>query len=138
MVIRGDVMLDLLISLEYILEIVVNYTIFMFTWIGVLIMIWTGVRGIWNFLRKDSNMGLKLAEGMAMALQFKLGAEILRTVIIREPKDLILVGGIIIMRMALTLLIHWEIQKNKEEYSFEIEEAKHKKEQEKQNMTSEG
>lgn len=121
-------MLDLLVSLEYILEVVVNYTIFLFTLVGVLIMLWTGVMAVWNFLRKDSHMGLKLAEGMAMALQFKLGAEILRTVIIREPKELIIVGGIIVMRMALTLLIHWEIRKNKEEDIFTMEEAKQKKE----------
>lgn len=121
-------MLDLLVSLEYILEVVVNYTIFLFTLVGVLIMLWTGVTAVWNFLRKDPHMGLKLAEGMAMALQFKLGAEILRTVIIREPKELIIVGGIIVMRMALTLLIHWEIRKNKEEDIFTMEEAKQKKE----------
>lgn len=136
-------MLDLLVSLEYMLEVVVNYAIFLFTLVGVLIMIWTGVTAVWNFLKKDTHMGLKLAEGMALALQFKLGAEILRTVVIREPKELIIVGGIIVMRMALTLLIHWEIKKNKGEDIFIMEEAKQKRELKKEkkrekDMSSEG
>ena len=87
--------------LHHLLEIVVEYAIFMFEIVGVLILIWAGIKGIYNFLKKDPQTGLKLAEGMAMALQFKLGGEIL------------LVGGIIVLRIALTILIHWEIKNSK-------------------------
>ena len=53
-----------------------------------------------------------------MALEFKLGGEILRTVVARDMSDIIQVGAIIILRAALTLLIHWEI-KNEEEHEKE-------------------
>jgi len=120
-------MLELLHSLEHILEIVVHYAIFMFTFIGVVIMIRTGLVAIWHFLKKEPHLALKLAEGMKLALEFKLGAEILHTVLISEPKELIIIGGIIVMRMALTWMIQWEIKKDKEEHLSLVEMAKWKK-----------
>ena len=99
--------------LHHLLEVVVEYAIFMFEIVGVLILIWAGIKGILNFLKKDPDTGLKLAEGMAMALQFKLGGEILRTVVIRQVNEIFLVGGIIVLRIALTVLIHWEIKNSK-------------------------
>jgi len=54
-----------------------------------------------------------LAQGIALALEFKLGGEVLRTVIVREWNELLILGGIILLRGALTFLIHWEI-KNEE------------------------
>ena len=44
-----------------------------------------------------------------MGLEFKLGSEILRTVVVRELREILLVGAIILLRAALTFLIHWEI-----------------------------
>ena len=44
-----------------------------------------------------------------MGLEFKLGSEILRTVVVRELREIVLVGAIILLRAALTFLIHWEI-----------------------------
>ena len=120
-------MLELLHSLEHILEIVVHYAIFMFTFIGVVIMIRTGLVAIWHFLKKEPHLALKLAEGMKLALEFKLGAEILHTVLISEPKELIIIGGIIVMRMALTWMIQWEIKKDKEEHISLMEMPKWKK-----------
>jgi len=51
---------------------------------------------------------------MAMGLEFKLGSEILRTVIVRELSEVALVAAIIAVRAALTFLIHWEIKIEKE------------------------
>ena len=53
---------------------------------------------------------MKLAQGIALALEFKLGSEVLRTVIVREQSELIMLGLIILLRGALTFLIHWEIK----------------------------
>ncbi|MGL4282539.1 DUF1622 domain-containing protein [Eubacterium aggregans] len=48
-------------------------------------------------------------------MEFKLDAEILHTVVVREWPELIIVGGIILLRAALTFLIHWEIKHAEEE-----------------------
>ena len=45
-----------------------------------------------------------------MGLEFKMGSEILRTVVVREWSEIATVAGIIILRAALTFLIHWEIK----------------------------
>nr|MCR5515284.1 DUF1622 domain-containing protein [Lachnospira sp.] len=49
------------------------------------------------------------------ALEFKLGGEVLRTVVVREWAELGILGAIILLRAALTFLIHWEIKNEKKE-----------------------
>ena len=93
------------------LEFVVEIGIQLFEWVGVAVLIVAGVMGIINYVRRDPETRLKLAQGLAMALEFKLGGEILRTVLVRDLKEIALVGAIILLRAALTF--HWEI-KNEE------------------------
>ena len=100
--------------LHHFLGVIVEYCIFIFEIVGVMILLWAGIKGVMNFLKKDPHTGLKLAEGMAMALQFKLGGEILRTVVISKFNDIFMVGGIILLRVALTVVIHWEIKNSQE------------------------
>ena len=68
------------------------------------------LRAIIAIFRKKENLRLQLAEGIALSLEFKIGGELLRTVIAREWKELWVVGIIILFRAALTLLIQWEIR----------------------------
>jgi uncharacterized membrane protein len=42
-----------------------------------------------------------------------MGGEVLRTVIVREWNELLILGAIIVLRGALTFLIHWEIKQEK-------------------------
>ena len=60
------------------------------------------------FTGRDKNVKLDLEESMALGLEFMLGGEILRTVIAHDFSAIRLVGAIIVLRVALTLLIHWE------------------------------
>ncbi len=53
---------------------------------------------------------LTLAASLAFGLEFKLGGEILRTVIVRSMDEIIILGSIIILRGLLNLIIHWEIK----------------------------
>lgn len=97
-------------ALYYFLESITVYAIYLFETIGVLVMVYAGLKGVYNLLKRNPHTGVELAKSMATALQFKLGGEILRTVIIREMNEILLVGGIILLRSALTLLIHWELR----------------------------
>ena len=76
---------------------------------GIAILLITVVKSIIGYFRKGEHIRLDLAEGIALALEFKLGGEVLRTVIVREWTELLILGAIIALRGALTLLIHWEI-----------------------------
>ncbi|MDD4843859.1 MAG: DUF1622 domain-containing protein [Anaerotignum sp.] len=87
--------------------------ILLFEFIGVAVLIVAGIIGIYSYIRRDPHARLNLAKGMAMALEFKIGGEILRTVIVHDFSELLVVGGTILLRAALTFLIHWGI-KNEE------------------------
>ena len=49
-------------------------------------------------LLSDEDTRITLAKGLAMGIEFKLGSEILRTVVVREWKEISIVAGIILLR----------------------------------------
>ena len=104
---------------EFILEEAASAAILLFEFIGVGIIIFCGIKGFLKWLKKDTDTGIFLARGMAMGLEFKMGSEILRTVIVREWTEIGTVAGIIALRAALTFLLHWEIKQEEK-----AEEAK--------------
>ena len=97
-------------TLELLLRHVVDASIICFEFVGVFVIILAGLRGIRDYIKKNPQIRLNLATGMALGLEFKLGSEILRTVVVREWKEIATVAGIIALRAALTFLIHWEIK----------------------------
>lgn len=99
--------------LETILTSFVNLAMMLFEYIGVGVITFSGIQGLVNYVRKAPDTRLMLAKGLAMGLEFKLGSEILRTVIVRNLEEIYIVAGIIALRAILTFLIHWEI-KNEE------------------------
>lgn len=78
--------------------------------IGIAILMITAVKCFIKYFKRDEHLRLELAQGIALALEFKLGGEVLHTVIAREWQDLLILGGIIALRGVLTLLLHWEIK----------------------------
>ena len=101
-------------TMEFLLEEGVNFSVIVLEFMGLVVIITTALKAFYGWVKRDPCTRLNLAEGLAMALEFKLGGEILRTVVARDMSDIIQVGAIIILRAALTFLIHWEI-KNEEE-----------------------
>ena len=72
--------------------------------------------GVIRWVRRDrKNIRLDLAQGIALALEFKMGGEVLRTVVVREWSELGILGAIIVLRAVLTFLIHWEIKNEKKD-----------------------
>ena len=76
---------------------------------GIAILIITAMKGVVSYFKHDEHLRLELAQGIALALEFKLGGEVLRTVIVREWTELLILGAVIALRGVLTLLLHWEI-----------------------------
>lgn len=121
--------MELIHIFETALEYLVQFAIVIFEFIGVGIIIFAGVKGFINYLRRAPEMKITLAQGLAIGLEFKLGSEILKTVIVRDWTEIVTVAGIIALRAALTFLIHWEI---KEENKDKLEQEERSREQEKQ------
>lgn len=101
-------------QLHGLLATVTDVAILFFEFSGVAILIGTGIVGLYGFLRRNPLTRLNLARGMSMGLEFKLGSEILRTVVVREFSEIWLVAAIILLRAALTFLIHYEIKHEEE------------------------
>ncbi|HIT90612.1 MAG TPA: DUF1622 domain-containing protein [Candidatus Merdenecus merdavium] len=92
------------------LILIVNFFIVVLEFIGLLVIVYTSFKCFYRYCKKDPKTKLDLAEGLAMGLEFKLGSEILRTVVVRDLSEIAVVGAIIALRAALALLIHWEIK----------------------------
>ena len=113
-----------------ILEELVHYSIFLFEFIGTVVILFAGLRGFVELLIGKSSTKLRLAKGLAMGLEFKLGSEILRTVVVRDLSEIFIVGAIILIRAALILLIHWEIKREEANEMALAKEENEKKEKE--------
>jgi len=92
-----------------------HFGILIFEYMGLTVLIVSGIIGFINFLRRRPSTRLKLAKGLALGLEFKLAAEILKTVLVTELADFIAVGSVIVLRAALALLIHFEIKNEESE-----------------------
>ncbi|MBC8569915.1 DUF1622 domain-containing protein [Zongyangia hominis] len=103
---------------------IVDVAIVFFEFMGVIVIIVSGIRGIISYVRRDPLTRLNLAKGMAMGLEFKLGSEILRTVVVRQFSEILTVAGIIALRAALTFLIHWEIRNEEADNHLETIDRK--------------
>ena len=88
-----------------------------------------------SYFKHNEHLRLELAQGIALALEFKLGGEVLRTVIVREWTELLILGAVIALRGVLTLLLHWEI-KVEEEHDERLLKLKAMEEAEKTAETS--
>ena len=64
--------------------------------------------------RIPCNVKFQLANGLALSLEFKMAAEILKTVIIRDFEELMVLGAVIVLRALLSFLIHFEMNHSKE------------------------
>ena len=97
-------------KIEGIFDIVVNYLILLVELVGIVILVYAIISAVIGLFKRQKHVRLKLAEGIALALEFKMGGELLRTVIVREWNELLILGAIILLRAALTFLIQWEIK----------------------------
>ncbi|MEG0274740.1 MAG: DUF1622 domain-containing protein [Longicatena sp.] len=57
---------------------------------------------------------IELSNALALGLEFKMGAEILKTVLVRNISEIYVLGAIILLRALLSLMIHFEIKAEKE------------------------
>ena len=89
---------------------VVAISTFLLEMAGIIVLITTSFKCFLKWLKKENHVQLDLAHGTALALTFKMGGEVLRTVVVREWSELGILGAVILLREALTLMLHWEIK----------------------------
>lgn len=94
-------------------EIFAQISVTLLEFIGIVVLVIGALKAVVNYFRRNDHLRLDFAQAIALSLEFKLGGEILRTTIVRDWSELGILGAIILLRAAMTLLIHWEI-KNEE------------------------
>ncbi|MDP4089044.1 MAG: DUF1622 domain-containing protein [Bacillota bacterium] len=105
--------------LTKLLEGAVPYIVHFLEIMGIIIMLFSGIRAFSKYLRNfgkaDQNkIKIEFAEAVALALEFKLASEIIKTVTVRSMNELMILGTVIILRVVLTVLTSWEIKKGTE------------------------
>jgi len=87
---------------------------------GIFVVAVTTVQAFWRYCRgfltkTPCNVKFDLADGLATSLEFKMAAEILKTVLVRDLNELMVLGAVILLRALLSLLIHVEMKGEKHE-----------------------
>ena len=86
---------------------------------GIAVIIVGSIKAFYMYERSLLNhlhypIKLSLGNSLALGLEFKMGAEILKTVMIQEINEIMILGAIIILRALLSILIHYEVKSEKE------------------------
>lgn len=102
-------------NVELILTYIVELCTILLELFGVIVLVYTAVKCFIRWIHHDSKLRLDLAQGIALSLEFKMGSEVLRTVVVRQWEELGILGAVILLRGLLTFLIHWEIKNEKED-----------------------
>lgn len=95
-------------TIEEIFEIVVKYGILALEIIGAVLIIVAGVRALITLLSGKGDCKLVMAEGIVTALSFLLGGEALKTIIAPDWAEIGMTCAVLLMRAAMSVLIHWE------------------------------
>ncbi len=86
---------------------------------GIFVVAVSALRAFWHYCRgvfthKPQDVKFELANGLATSLEFKMAAEILKTVLVRDLNELIVLGAVVLLRALLSLLIHFEMKDHRE------------------------
>lgn len=76
--------------------------------VGVLIILGTAVRTAIIAIKHKGKVGIMLGKGISLALEYLLASEVLHTLVAKDTASLLLVAMTMVLRAAMTLLIHWE------------------------------
>lgn len=103
--------------LEHIIELCLPTIISACELMGIFVVAVTAVQAFWLYCagivtHTPRNIKFQLAEGLATSLEFKMAAEILKTVLVRDLQELMVLGAVILLRALLSLLIHFEMKKD--------------------------
>lgn len=118
-----------MIDIHHLLVLIVPVVSSILEMLGVIIIVFGTTKAVWSLIRSRFNVGnadtkLSLAQSMALALEFKMGAEILKTITVRTLEELQILGAIVLIRVILSFVIHWEIKTTHEDQKRQIHQIR--------------
>ncbi len=93
--------------LEYVVEAVLEVLIPLCEMMGILVIAVSTLSAFGRYFRglltrTPGDVKSQLASGLALSLEFKMAAEILKTVLVRDMTELMVLGAVIILRALLS------------------------------------
>ena len=116
---------------QSILHFLAEITVLTLEIVGIFIIVVGSFRALIQMLirlrtKQPINVMIELGRPLALGLEFKMGAEIVNAVIVRDIKELLILGLVILLRAVLAILIHWEIKnERRDEKDHAAENAPH-------------
>lgn len=116
-------------ELENIIKLIVPYIVHTLELIGIFIIAVGTVKSFYKYVKTIANpdknqIKIDFAESIALALEYKLAGEIIKTVIIRSMNELIILGAVVLIRLIFTFVIDWEIKQYDNKNNNENKNAK--------------
>ena len=101
--------------IEHFVEFITPIAIHSLELMGIIIIIIGAIKAFYKFIlniltKNNYPIKVEFAQSLTLALEFKLGAEILKTVIVRSLDEMYILAAIIILRAVLAFVIHWEMK----------------------------
>ena len=83
--------------------------------LSICIIVFTTFVAFFKLLRHEKSARVYLLHGQSIGLTFKLGSEMLRTITVRNMDEIMQIAMLILIKAAMTWLIHWELTDTDEE-----------------------
>ena len=97
------------VTLEHHFIQIVYYLIMVLEMIGVVILLIYAGKALVAVFKSTHRCKQLLSEGITTALSFLLGGEVLKTIVAPDWKDIGMTCAVLLMRAAMSVLIHWEV-----------------------------
>lgn len=96
-------------QVENIFSLIVRGLILLTELSGILVIVLSMGRALVGYIKGNSGTRIRLAKGIMLGLEFKVGSEVLRSTIVSGWNELATLAAVILLRSLLTFLLHWEI-----------------------------
>lgn len=111
--------------LEHYIELFLPEIVSLLEIMGIIVIAVGCLKAFYHYMKayltnRQYPLRIELANALALGLEFKMGAEILKTVLVRSMSEIMILGAIILLRALLSLMIHFEIKAEKS-HSGEIQ-----------------
>ncbi|MDD2447421.1 MAG: DUF1622 domain-containing protein [Tissierellia bacterium] len=102
--------------IENFLEIIIPYISSSLDFIGIIIIVISALRGAFKLVANkfdytnNDDIAIDLVKAMVLSLEFKLAAEIAKTVLIKTIDEFVVLASVAILRVVLSFVLHWELR----------------------------
>ena len=119
------------LTLEHLTEMMVTHIARGLELIGVIIVAIGAAKALFKLVRTkydlyDSKIRIDFAKALTFSLEFKLASELLKTVVIRTWNEVLILSAVVLLRVVMTLIIHWEMENEEKKDKMEKARAERK------------